>query len=196
MTQPQMPAHMRAVIAQELGEPANYALTEQPVVAPGVSEVQVRVKVCGMGYVDALVAAGRYQVKPSVPYCPGMEVSGRITAVGADVTDLAVGDAVVGSGFGGGLAEFVNLPAAAVHRIPAQLDERAAAGFIVNYTTAWHALIDRARLEAGETVLVLGAAGGTGIAAVQVARLAGARVIAGRIDRREAGLCSGPGCTR
>jgi NADPH2:quinone reductase len=135
--------------------------------------------VTGLGYVDALVARGQYQVKPPVPYCPGMEIAGTVAALGAGVEGFDVGDLIAASTFGGGLAEFAVVPAAAACRIPEQLDPRAAAGFLVNYTTAWHALIDRAQLRPGETVLVLGAAGGTGIAAVQVARLAGARVIAG-----------------
>jgi len=170
---------MKAVIGQELGPPGNYTLIEVPTPEPGPAEVQIAVRIAGMGYVDALVSQGRYQVKPRTPYCPGMEIAGVITAKGGDVRDLEIGDAVTASGFGGGLAEFAVMPAAATYRIPEQLDERAAAGFIVNYTTAWHALVDRAQLRAGETVLVLGAAGGTGIAAVQVARMAGARVIAG-----------------
>ena len=170
---------MKAVVCQELGPPENYHLVDVPEPEPGPGEVQIAVRVAGMGYVDALVAAGRYQVKPPVPFCPGMEVAGTVSALGGDVDSLAIGDTVAASGFGGGLAEYAVVPAASAHRIPPQLDERAAAGFIVNYTTAWHALVDRAQLQAGETVLVLGAAGGTGIAAVQVARLAGARVIAG-----------------
>ena len=184
---------MQAVVGRELGSPENYVLSEVPVPQPGPSEVQIGVHVAGMGYVDALVAQGRYQVKPDVPYCPGMEIAGVITAKGTDVRDLDVGDAVTASGFGGGLAEFAVMSAAATYRKPAQLDERTAAGFIVNYTTAWHALIDRAQLRSGETVLVLGAAGGTGIAAVQVARMAGANVIAGAstADKRNYALTHG-----
>jgi NADPH2:quinone reductase len=108
-----------------------------------------------------------------------MEIAGTVMALGSGVSTLRVGDSIAASVFGGGLAEYAVVPAAAAHVTPAQLDPPAAAGFLVNYSTAWHALVDRAALRAGETVLVLGAAGGTGIAAVQVARLAGARVIAG-----------------
>ncbi len=170
---------MQAVRGETLGPPEHYELALLPVPEPGPGEIQVAVRVAGLGYVDALVSRGEYQVKPPTPYCPGMEIAGTISAVGAGVTDLAVGDRVAASGFGGGLAEYAVVPAAAASRVPEQLDLKAAAGFIVNYTTAWHALIDRGAMCAGETVLVLGAAGGTGIAAVQVARLAGARVIAG-----------------
>lgn len=170
---------MRAVVGEKLGSPENYALVEVAVPTPGPGEIQMQNLVSGMGYVDALVARGLYQVKPDVPYCPGLEFAGRVTALGSGVDDFAVGDLVTASGFGGGLAEYSVVAAKAAARIPASLDLRAAAGFIVNYITAWHGLLDRGALQEGETVLVLGAAGGTGIAAIQVARMAGARVIAG-----------------
>lgn len=176
---PTRPKRMRAVIGQALGTPEGYELVETDVPAPGPDDLLVRVSVSGMGYVDALVSRGLYQVKPALPYCPGLEYVGTVAATGERVAGFKVGDVVAVSSFGGGLAEYAVAPAAAAHRIPASLEPRVAAGFIVNYTTAWHGLIDRAALRAGETVLVLGAAGGTGIAAVQVARLAGARVIAG-----------------
>jgi len=166
-------------VGEELGPPENYRLVEVPDPQPGPNDVLVEVQAAGMGFVDALVSQGRYQVKPPVPYCPGMEIAGSVTALGSDVSTLEIGDTVAASVFGGGLAELAVVPAGAACAIPEQLDPRAAAGFLVNYSTAWHALVDRAQLRAGETVLVLGAAGGTGIAAVQVARLAGARVIAG-----------------
>jgi NADPH2:quinone reductase len=170
---------MRAVMAEELGPPQNYRMMSVARPLPGAEDVQVKVLVSGMGYVDALVSRGLYQVKPPVPYCPGLEFAGVVTAVGAEVEGIRIGDTVAASAFGGGLAEYAVVPAGSAIRIPACLDMRAAAGFIVNYTTAWHGLLDRGQLRAGENVLVLGAAGGTGIAAVQIARMAGARVIAG-----------------
>ncbi len=170
---------MRAVVGEALGPPDHYQLTTLPVPQPGPKDVLVQVNVAGMGYVDALVSRGLYQVKPDVPYCPGLEFAGTVVAAGDAVTDVAAGDIVAASAFGGGLAEYAVAPAAGVVKLPDGFDMRAAAGFIVNYTTAWHGLLDRGQLAAGETVLVLGAAGGTGIAAIQVARLAGARVIAG-----------------
>jgi NADPH2:quinone reductase len=172
-------AKMRAVVGEALGAPENYHLVEVPVPEPGAGQVQIAVAVAGMGYVDALVSRGLYQVKPPVPYRPGLELAGTVTAVGEGVDSFAIGDRVAASGFGGALAEFAVVPAQAAHHLPEHLDLRAAAGFVINYVTAWHGLLDRGQLQAGETVLVLGAAGGVGIAAVQVARLAGARVIAG-----------------
>lgn len=170
---------MRAVIGEALGGPEAYALREVPRRAPGAGEVEVAISVAGMGYVDALIASGGYQVKPPPPYCPSLEFAGRVTRLGEGVCGLEAGQRVAAAAFGGGLAEYAVLPATAVSPIPAALDAGAAAGFITNYMTAWFALLDRAGLRAGETVLVLGAAGGVGVAAVQVARLAGARVIAG-----------------
>lgn len=170
---------MQAVIAQELGDSSHYQMSEIDLPQPGPGMVQVRIAVSGMGYVDALVSRGLYQVKPPAPYCPGLEFAGLVSAVGTGVSGVAPGDRVSASGFGGGLAEYAVVPEAAVQKIPDSLDYQSAAGFIINYVTAWHGLLDRGSLSAGETVLVLGAAGGVGIAAVQVAKLAGARVIAG-----------------
>ena len=170
---------MRAVVGDALGGPELYEMRETPVPEPGAGMVRVAVDVAGMGYVDALIAAGRYQVQPPPPYVPSIEYSGRIDALGPGVEGFAIGDRVAASGFGGGLAEYAIAPAASVSAIPDALDAGAAAGFITNYMTAWHGLVDRAGLQAGETVLVLGSAGGVGVAAVQVARLRGARVIAG-----------------
>jgi NADPH:quinone reductase and related Zn-dependent oxidoreductases len=170
---------MRAVVGAQLGGPDAYELTDLPRRAPGPGEVEVAVAVAGMGYVDALIASGGYQVKPPAPYVPSLEFAGRIERLGEGVAGLEVGQRVAAAAFGGGLAEYAVVPAMAATPIPDALDDGAAAGFVTNYMTAWHGLVDRAGLRAGETVLVLGAAGGVGVAAVQVARLAGARVIAG-----------------
>lgn len=169
---------MKVVQAQKIDSVADYALIDQAVPTPGAGEVLIKVYSCGMGYVDALVALGRYQVKPPVPFTPGQEVSGVVEAVGSDVTHVAVGDRVMGSSFGGGLAEFVAVPHMAVHKIPDAMSYAQAAGFNINYITAMHALKDRARLQSGERLLVMGAAGGVGTAAVQVGKLLGAEVIA------------------
>ena len=184
---------MKAVVGQELGDADNYELIDVETPEPRKHEVQIKIQVAGMGYVDALISRGLYQVKPAPPYTPGLEFAGTVSAIGDDVTSVNVGDRVCASGFGGGLAEYAAVPETAVVTVPPALELSAAAGFIVNYSTAWHGLIDRASLEAGETVLVLGAAGGVGIAAVQVARLAGARVIAGAStqDKREYALANG-----
>lgn len=169
---------MKIVVAEKLDSIADYAIVERDDPLPAPGQVRVAVKACGMGYVDALVALGRYQVKPPVPFTPGQEVSGVIDALGEGVTTLAIGDRVMASSFGGGLAERVVVPATAAVRIPDAMSFGQAAGFRVNHVTVLHGLRDRARIEPGERLLVLGAAGGVGTAAVQIGRLLGAEVIA------------------
>lgn len=169
---------MRLVEADALGSIADYRLVERerPVAGPG--EVLVRVATCGMGYVDALLATGGYQVKPPLPFTPGQEIGGVVEAVGAGVTAVAPGQRVMARGFGGGLAEYVALPAGAMVAIPEAMSLAQAAVFRLNYLTALHGLVDRGALQAGERLLVFGSAGGVGTAAVQIGRLLGAEVIA------------------
>ncbi|WP_422061560.1 NADPH:quinone oxidoreductase family protein [Sphingopyxis sp.] len=139
--------------------------------------MSISIRAAGISFVDVLTAGGGYQVKPPVPFIPGSECAGVVTAVGDDVSGLAVGDRVVGSGWGGMFAEAVNLPAQTVRKMPVALSFAEAAVFPVSYATAWHALVDRAKLQADETLLVLGAGGATGYAAVQIGKYLGARVI-------------------
>ncbi len=167
----------RAVRTDELGPPENYALAQHDPGPPSPTQVSISIRAAGISFVDVLTAGGGYQVKPPVPFIPGSECAGVVTAVGDDVSGLAVGDRVVGSGWGGMFAEAVNLPARTVRKMPAALSFAEAAVFPVSYATAWHALVDRAQLQAGETLLVLGAGGATGYAAVQIAKHLGARVI-------------------
>jgi NADPH2:quinone reductase len=169
---------MKLVQAEKIGSVEDYRLVEAP--RPNVAEgdVLIRVAVCGMGYVDALVALGGYQVKPPVPFTPGQEIAGVVEAVGAQVTAVKIGDRVMANSFGGGLAEFVCVPQTMVTAIPDQLADAQAAGFRVNYLTALHGLRDRAQIRAGERLLVFGAAGGVGSAAIQVGKVLGAQVIA------------------
>ncbi|MDO9363457.1 MAG: NADPH:quinone oxidoreductase family protein [Sphingopyxis sp.] len=167
----------RAVRSDELGPPENYALVDHDPGPPSPTQVSISIRAAGISFVDVLTANGGYQVKPPVPFIPGSECAGVVTAVGADVTGLAVGDKVVGSGWGGMFAEAVNLPARTVRKMPEALSFAEAAVFPVSYATAWHALADRGSLKAGETLLVLGAGGATGYAAVQVGKHLGAHVI-------------------
>lgn len=179
---------MRKVEAATLDSIADYQIVETSAPEPGPGEVLLEVAACGVGYVDALVALGRYQVKPPLPHTPGSEVAGRVAKVGADVTGLAVGDRVLAN-VRGGFAELAIAPVAGVKKIPDRMAFAEAAGFHINYVTALHGLKDRARLEAGETVLVLGAAGGLGAAAVQVAKLMGARVVAAASSEEKRAFC-------
>jgi NADPH2:quinone reductase len=168
---------MRFVQASSLDSIDDYRLieAETPKARPG--EVVIRIAACGLGYVDALVALGRYQVKPPLPHTPGQEVGGVIEAVGEGVDHLAAGDRVMAT-VRGGFAEYARAPAAAAVKIPDQMGFAQAAGFRINYLTALHGLRDRAALTAGERLLVFGAAGGVGSAAVQVGKILGAEVIA------------------
>ena len=168
---------MRAIIAETLESLDSYAEREAPVPEIGPGGVRIRVAACGVGYVDSLVALGRYQVKPPLPHVPGQEVAGVVDAVGAEVTGLAVGQRVVAMA-ARGFAELAAAPAALTWPIPDALPFAEAASLPLNYLTALHGLADRGRLAAGETLLVLGAAGGVGSAAVQLGKALGARVVA------------------
>lgn len=167
----------RAVIGAELGPASNYKLVDHDPGPPSDGQVRISIKAAGISFVDVLTASGGYQVKPPVPFIPGSECAGIIDAVGEDVDGLKVGDRVVASGWGGLFANAANLPANAVRPMPEGLAFEEAAVFPVSYATAWHALVDRGHLKAGETLLVLGAGGATGYAAVQVGKHLGARVI-------------------
>lgn len=168
---------MKFVQASTLDSIADYRLLEGETPKPGPGEVLIKVAACGVGYVDALVALGRYQVKPPLPHTPGKEVGGWIEAVGAGVDGLAPGDRVMAS-VRGGFAQFALAPAADTVKIPERMSFAQASGFRVNYLTALHGLRDRGALAAGERLLVLGAAGGVGMAAIQVGKAMGAEVIA------------------
>ena len=169
---------MKAIRAASVASLEEYAEVELPLPQPAAGEVRIEVAACGVGYVDALVALGRYQVKPPLPHIPGNEIAGRVDAVGDGVAGLAAGDRVMAQVRGGGFAQFAIADAKEVRRLPVAMRLDQAAGFRINYMTALHGLRDRAHLAAGETLLVIGAAGGTGLAAVQIGRLLGARVIA------------------
>lgn len=167
----------RAVIADVFGPPEQYELLELPQRALAHGEVRVSIKAAGISYVDVLTAEGRYQVKPPLPFCPGSEAAGIVSEIAPDVIRIKVGDRVSISNWGGMFAEAVVLPESSVQPLPADMDFAEAATFPVSYATAWHALVDRAQLRVGETLLVLGAGGATGYAAVQIGKHLGARVI-------------------
>ena len=168
----------RAVVASAFGPPDSYRLADHDPGPPGPGEVRVAIKAAGVSYVDVLTAMGDYQFKPPLPFIPGSEYAGVVEQLGQGVTTLSPGDRVFGSSMGGTFAEANLFKAANVNRMPAAMGFDEAAVFLVNYITAYHALADRARARPGETLLVLGAAGGTGFAAVQVGKHLGLKVIA------------------
>ena len=179
----------RAIIADEFGPPEVYSIREHEAPAPGKGQIRVAVKAIGISYVDVLTAMGKYQVTPPLPFIPGSECAGVVEAVGEGVTNLAVGDRVMGSSFGGIFAEMGTFRASSFNKVPDALTLEEAAVFPPSYTTGFHALVDRGRLQAGETLLVLGAAGATGIAAIQIGKSLGARVIASASSEDKRRLC-------
>lgn len=149
-----------------------------PGTEPGAGEVLLAVKACGVNYPDTLIIEDRYQFKPTRPFAPGGEVSGIVAAIGTGVSSLKPGDRVIGSVTAGGMAEKLVVSAERCIKIPDEMPFDEAAAFILTYGTSYYALKQRAALKPGETVLVLGAAGGVGIAAVELARAMGANVVA------------------
>lgn len=168
---------MRALVSTVVGGPETLAVGELPDPEPGPGEALLRVRACGVNYPDALTIRDLYQVKYPRPFAPGAEVCGVVERLGPGALGVVVGDLVVASCMTGGMAERIAVPAAACTRVPPGTPPELAAGFMLTYSTAWHALQDRAALRAGETLLVLGAAGGVGAAAVDVGRALGARVV-------------------
>lgn len=168
----------QAVIGHQFGPPESYVLEDFDPGTPKEGEVRVAIKAAGVSYVDVLTAMGKYQFKPPLPFIPGSEAAGVVEAVGPGVAHLAVGDRVFCGGLGGLFAQANNFRAANMTKVPDAMSFEQAAVFSVNYQTAYYALADRGRAKPGETLLVLGAAGGTGYAAIQVGKHLGLRVIA------------------
>jgi NADPH2:quinone reductase len=170
---------MKAIVCEAFGGPEGLALRELPdPPPPGPGEVQLRLAARGVQYVDVLMIAGKYQFRPEPPFVPGGEAAGEVVAVGPGVDRFKRGDLVMSRHRTGAFAERANARAEACDAIPPGMGLEAAAVFRSAYHTAYHALLQRGRMKLGERVLIHGAAGGIGIAAVQIARLAGAQVIA------------------
>jgi NADPH2:quinone reductase len=164
--------------------------TELPAPEPAAGQVRIAVHAASLNFPDLLTVQAKYQVKPPPPFVPGSEFSGVVEAVGDGVSHLKVGDRVASIGVTGGFATQACVSAAQVLVLPAVVDLADAAAFAFTYGTSHHALIDRAQLQQGETVLVLGAAGGVGSAALQIAKAAGARVIAAVSSAEKAQFCA------
>ena len=180
-------AHIRTVRCHEINDDiGSVTLEEVDLPDPGPGEVQVRVKACGVNYPDLMLIQGRHQQKPALPFAPGREVAGDVSAIGAGVSGVREGDAVCfGLYSSGGFAEGINVPAKAVEPMPATMNYAQAASYRAAYTTGYVALKVRGDLRPGEWLLVHGAAGGVGMAAVELGKHYGARVIAtgGRDDK-------------
>ena len=169
---------MRALLSHEPGGPEILRLDELPDPVAGPGELLVRVRACSINYPDVLIIEDKYQLKPPRPFAPGSEIAGEVEAVGEDVTGWNSGDRLIAAPGYGGLAEKIAIPAARGIRLPADRSFEEGSALLLTYATAIHALVDRGRLEAGQTLLVLGAAGGVGIAAVEIGKALGTRVVA------------------
>lgn len=163
--------------------------TQLPTPVPGPGQVLIEIKAASLNFPDLLIVQNKYQMKPALPFVPGSEYAGVVQAVGPDVTHLKPGQNVACLSGTGGFGTHTLAPAALCMPLPDGFPYVDAAAFIMIYATSWHALVDRAALKAGETVLVLGAAGGVGTAAIQIAKAMGARVIAAASTDEKCALC-------
>ncbi len=169
---------MRAVLSKAPGGPETLVVEEVSDPTPKKGEVVIEVKAVGINYPDTLIIEDRYQFRPERPFAPGAEIAGVVEAIGEGVKGVHKGDRVIAVPGWGGLVERIAVPAATVIPIPKEMDFETAAALIMTYGTSYYALKDRAKLQAGETLLVLGAAGGVGAAAVELGKAMGARVVA------------------
>jgi NADPH2:quinone reductase len=181
---------MKAMVCEAFGGPEVLALREVPdPPPPGPGEITVRIRARGVQYVDVLMLAGNYQFRPEPPFIPGGEAAGEVVAVGPDVTAFQPGDRVMSRHTLGACAELGNAKAALCDKVPDGMSLEAAGVFRGAYATAYHALLQRGRMQAGEWVLVHGAAGGIGIAAIQVAKAFGGKVIATASTEEKRAAC-------
>jgi NADPH:quinone reductase len=169
---------MKAVLCKQYGPPESLVIEEVPPLKPANAQVVVAVSACGVNFPDTLIIQGKYQLRPDLPFSPGGEIAGTVKEIGEGVTRFKAGDRVIAFTGWGGFAEEVPVEVAHLIPIPEGMDFVTASAFVMTYGTSHHALKDRAELKPGETLLVLGAAGGVGLAAVEIGKAMGARVIA------------------
>lgn len=184
---------MKALLSVRPGGPATLELTDVPTPEPDEGELRVRVLACGINYPDVLMIEDKYQFKPQRPFAPGAEISGVVDAVGAGVDGWAKGDRLLAIVGHGGLAEELAVRADKAIPLPPGRDAVEGAALILTYATTLHALKDRGSLKAGETMLVLGAAGGVGLAAVEIGKVMGARVVAAASSEKKAAAAAAAG---
>lgn len=177
---------MRIWQSEAVGGPETLTLGEAPPPVAGEGQVVIDVRACGINFPDCLIIEDLYQIKPARPFAPGGEIGGTVAALGAGVTGLGVGDRVIARTGWGGLAEQVAVDAAKCVVMPESMSFEEGSAFLFTYATSYHALKQRARIGAGETVLILGAAGGTGVAAIEIAKAFGATVVAATSSEEKA----------
>jgi NADPH2:quinone reductase len=180
---------MKAVLCKQYGPPSTLVVEDVAAPVPGEGQVLVEVHAAGVNFPDTLIIQGKYQFKPELPFSPGAEVAGVVKAVGPGVTGFRAGDRVIAATTWGGYAQQALAQADRVIPMPDEMDFPTAAAFLLTYGTSHHALKDRGELKPGETVLVLGAAGGVGLAAVEIARTMGAHVIAAASSDAKLAVC-------
>jgi len=180
---------MKAVLCKEWGLPGKLVVEDVPSPEPAAGQVLVSVKACGVNFPDTLIIQGKYQFKPEMPFSPGGEVAGVVKEVGRGVTRVKTGDRVIAFNTWGGFAEEMVVDADRTIPMPASMEFVLASAFVLTYGTSYHALKDRADIKAGESLLVLGAAGGVGLAAIQLGKAMGARVIAAASSDAKLQVC-------
>ena len=184
---------MRALLSTAPGGPETLVLTESPDPVPAKGQVLVAVKACAINYPDVLIIEDKYQFKPQRPFAPGGEIAGVIEALGEGVTDWQVGDRVMGVIGHGGLASKIATEPQRLYRLPEDRSFAEGAALILTYATTIHALLDRGRLTEGQSLLVLGAAGGVGLAAIELGKAYGARVVAAVSSEEKAAAAKAAG---
>lgn len=184
---------MKAVLCKELGPPEKLVVEEVASPTAGKGQVVVSIKAAGVNFPDTLIIQGKYQFKPEPPFSPGGEVAGVVKAIGEGVSGIKPGDRVIASSTWGGFAQELAVDADRVIPMPDAMDFVPASALVLTYGTSYHALVDRARLAAGETLLVLGASGGVGLAAIQLGKVLGARVIAAASSDDKLRVCKQSG---
>ena len=180
---------MRALLCKEHGLPDTLVVEEVDAPEPGPNEIRISVAAAGVNFPDFLIIQDKYQFKPPLPFSPGGEMAGTVSAIGPEVTGFEIGDRVMGSNTCGGFAEEAIVKADKAIKLPADADLKMAAAVGLVYGTSYHALFDRGAMTAQDTVLVLGAAGGVGLAAVELAHVAGATVIAAASTDEKLAVC-------
>ena len=180
---------MKAIVCKAWGLPETLVIEEQADLLPAAGEIVIDIMAAGVNFPDVLIIQNKYQFKPELPFTPGNELAGTVHAVGAGVTQYKVGDKVFAFVPQGAFAQQVKVTADAVLPMAAGMDFDTAAAITLTYGTSHHAVVDRAQLKAGETMLVLGAAGGVGLAAIEIGKALGARVIAAASTTETLAVC-------
>ncbi|MDF1696406.1 MAG: NADPH:quinone oxidoreductase family protein [Saprospiraceae bacterium] len=180
---------MKGIVCEKYGPPSDLVLKEIALPVVGEKQVKIQIKACSLNFPDTLIIRGLYQFKPDLPFTPGSDISGIVLEVGDKVKHLKEGDEVFGFTLTGGFAQEAIVDAKTVFPKPPNMEFPIAASFLLAYGTSYHAIVDRAKLKVGETIVVLGASGGVGLAAIEISKQLGAKVIAAASTQEKLELC-------